>query len=118
VGLERGAVVALFSPNLPEYAVVVIGAIRAGCLVTTINPLLTAGEIGQQLRDCGARLIVTVPELVGQAAEAAAGSQVRDMVVIGDSAGPRWRGSWRLAAARPRQPASSRRWLTRTKTWR
>jgi len=40
-GLERGAVVAIFSPNLPEYAVVVIGAIRAGCVVTTINSLLT-----------------------------------------------------------------------------
>jgi acyl-CoA synthetase (AMP-forming)/AMP-acid ligase II len=49
-GLERGAVVAIVSPNLPEYAVVFIGAIRAGCVVTTINPLLTAGEMGQQLR--------------------------------------------------------------------
>jgi len=86
-GLERGAVVAIFSPNLPEYAVVVIGAIRAGCVVTTINSLLTAGEIGQQLRDCGAELIVTVPELACRAAEAAEGSQVRDIVVIGDSAG-------------------------------
>jgi acyl-CoA synthetase (AMP-forming)/AMP-acid ligase II len=86
-GLTRGDAVAILSPNLPEYAVVFIGVIRAGCVVTTINPLLTAGEIGQQLRDCGARLIVTVPELAGRAAEAAAGSRARDIVVFGDAAG-------------------------------
>jgi acyl-CoA synthetase (AMP-forming)/AMP-acid ligase II len=86
-GLERGHVVAILSPNRPEYAVVLIGAIRAGCVVTTINPLLTAGEIGQQLRDSGALLMVTVPELAGRAAEAAAGSQLRDIVVFGDAIG-------------------------------
>ncbi len=77
----------MLSPNLPEYAVVLIGAIRAGCVITTINPLLTAGGIGQQLRDCGARLIVTVPELAGRAAEAAAGSQLREIVAFGDAGG-------------------------------
>jgi acyl-CoA synthetase (AMP-forming)/AMP-acid ligase II len=82
-GLGRGDVVAILSPNVPEYAVLVIGAVHAGCAVTAINPLLTAGEIRFQLADCAARLIVTVPELAGKAAEAAAGLPAGDVVEIG-----------------------------------
>ena len=86
-GFGHGDVLAILSPNRPEFAVVFIGGIRAGGVVTTINPLFTTGEIGQQLRDCGARLLVTVPELAGRAAEAAAGSLVREIVTIGDAPG-------------------------------
>jgi len=62
-GLGPGDVVAVLSPNIPEYAAVLIGVLHAGCRVTTINALFTADEVHYQLADCGARLIVTVPEL-------------------------------------------------------
>lgn len=32
-------------PNIPEYAIAVLGAIEAGLTVTTINPLYTAGAL-------------------------------------------------------------------------
>jgi len=86
-GFGHGDAVAILSPNLPEYAVVFVGAILAGCVLTTVNPLLTASEIHGQLQDSGTRLIVTVPELAEKAAEAIAGLQVRQVVVISDAPG-------------------------------
>ena len=113
-GLGQGDVVAILCPNIPDYPAVFIGALHAGCRVTTINALFTPGEVRYQLADCGARLIVTVPELAGKAAEAAAGLPVRDVVVVGDAPGatPLARmldngrglieaGRWRQAAVDP-----------------
>ena len=84
-GLGRGDVVALLSQNAPEYPVAFIGAILAGCTVTTINALLTAREIAEQLRDSGARMLVTAAELGDRATEAAVASpRSPDVVVLGD----------------------------------
>ena len=44
-GFEAGEVFAIYSPNLPEYAIAFYGVARAGGTVTTINPLYTAEEI-------------------------------------------------------------------------
>ena len=60
-GFGRGDVLALFSPNLPEYALAVYGAMAAGGAVTTANPLLTPHELAFQLADAGASVLVTVP---------------------------------------------------------
>ena len=48
-GFGKGDVLALSSPNLPEYAVAMYGAMAAGGVVTGANPLLTAGELATQL---------------------------------------------------------------------
>lgn len=32
-------------PNIPEYAVALLGAAEAGLVTTTINPIYTAGKI-------------------------------------------------------------------------
>lgn len=70
-GLARGEVVALHSPNLPAYAPLFHGVARAGGVVTTVNPLSTVRELAFQLRDSGARLLVTVGALGDTALEAA-----------------------------------------------
>ena len=48
-------------PNLPEYALVFHGVCSAGAVNTTVNPLYTEGELAFQLRDSGARMLITVP---------------------------------------------------------
>ena len=53
-GIAPGDVVAVHSPNVPAFATVFHGALRAGATVTTINSLYTAGEVEKQLRDAGA----------------------------------------------------------------
>jgi acyl-CoA synthetase (AMP-forming)/AMP-acid ligase II len=85
-GLGRGDVVAILSPNAPEYPVAFIGTVLAGCVVTTVNALLTAREIGEQLRDSGARMLVTAAGLAERAAEAAAASNITEVTVL-DGAG-------------------------------
>lgn len=41
--LKSGDVVAISMPNVPEYAIVVLGALEAGLTITTINPSYTPG---------------------------------------------------------------------------
>ncbi|MGZ6300113.1 MAG: AMP-binding protein, partial [Candidatus Limnocylindria bacterium] len=71
-GFHKGDVLAIMSPNLPEYPIAFHGVATAGGVNTTLNPTYTADEIAFQLNDSRARLLVTVPPLVGKAQEAAA----------------------------------------------
>ena len=59
-GMGRGKRVAIMSPNLLQYPVVLFGILRAGMTVVNVNPLYTPRELEHQLRDSGARAIVIV----------------------------------------------------------
>jgi acyl-CoA synthetase (AMP-forming)/AMP-acid ligase II len=83
-GLAKGEVVAILAPNCPDYAVVFHGVAFAGLTVTTINPTYTAPEIGHQLKDSGARLLVTIPAFLEVARAAADGLEI---AVIGEAEG-------------------------------
>lgn len=77
-GLRKGDVLALHSPNTIAYPAVFYGATRAGAAVTTVHPLATAEEFAKQLKDSGARWIVTVSlflDAARRAAELASGIQ-------------------------------------------
>ena len=80
-GFGRGDVLAVYSPNVPEFAALVLGVALAGGATTMINPLYIVGELAFQLRDSGARIVVTVPPLIGRASEAARGAAID--VVLG-----------------------------------
>jgi acyl-CoA synthetase (AMP-forming)/AMP-acid ligase II len=86
-GLARGDVLAIYSPNLPEYALAFHGPVMAGGVVTTANPLYTAGELQFQLHDTGAKYLVTVPPVLDRAREAAQGTSVREIFVLGEAEG-------------------------------
>jgi len=86
-GFAPGDVLALYSPNLPEYAVAAYGAMLAGGVVTGANPLLTVDELAGQLADAKARLLVTVPPLLDRALAAAEKAGVAEVVVFGEAAG-------------------------------
>jgi acyl-CoA synthetase (AMP-forming)/AMP-acid ligase II len=82
-GIGKGDVVCVYMPNLPEYAVVFHGVCRAGAANTTANPLYSAREVNHQLHDSGAKLIVTIPMFLDIAREAAQGTHVEEIVLIG-----------------------------------
>ena len=84
-GLAKGDVLAISSPNLPEYAVVFLAATSLGGIVTTANPLSTPGELNHQLVDSGAKLLVTVPPLVDVARQAIDRTVVRELIVFGEA---------------------------------
>jgi acyl-CoA synthetase (AMP-forming)/AMP-acid ligase II len=83
-GFGRGDVLALCAPNTPEYAVAFHAAAALGGVVTTINPAYTAEEIGFQLRDAGARLVVCGDGLADRVRDAGAAED--DVLVMGEPA--------------------------------
>lgn len=83
-GFGGGDALAIHMPNVPEYAVAFHGAAAAGGCATTVNPLYTAGELEHQLRDSGARFLVTVPPFLDTARTAAAAADVEEVFVLGD----------------------------------
>ncbi|MCB0348878.1 MAG: AMP-binding protein, partial [Bdellovibrionales bacterium] len=60
LGLKKGDRLAIQMPNLLQFPVVLFGALRAGLIVTNINPLYTEREMEHQLKDSGAETIVIV----------------------------------------------------------
>ena len=70
-GLGVHGVAAILCPNVPAFATVFHGLLRAGATVTTINSLYTADEIATQLTDAGADWLFTVSALLPAAREAA-----------------------------------------------
>jgi acyl-CoA synthetase (AMP-forming)/AMP-acid ligase II len=89
-GFKKGDVFAIYSPNLPEYAIVFHAVASLGGIVTTVNPLYTAGELAKQLQDSRARLLVTVPPFLAKAKDAAAqAGGIDDIYVFGAAEGAR-----------------------------
>jgi acyl-CoA synthetase (AMP-forming)/AMP-acid ligase II len=86
-GFGSGDVLALWAPNLPQWAGVTLGAMAAGGTVTGVTPAATERELAAQLSDAGASVLVTVPSLVPAARSAAAAAGVRDLVVLGQADG-------------------------------
>ena len=86
-GFKKGDVLAIMAPNLPEYPIAFHGVAAAGGINTTLNPLYTADEIGFQLRDSGARFLLTIPQLIDKAKAAAAQSSVEEIYVFGEAEG-------------------------------
>ena len=62
-GLGPGSVVGIHLPNIPEYLIAFAGALRAGCSVTGISPLLSAKELAYQINDSGAAAVVIMDSL-------------------------------------------------------
>jgi acyl-CoA synthetase (AMP-forming)/AMP-acid ligase II len=86
-GLRKGDVVAIYSPNCAEYAVVFHAVAALGAVNTTVNPTYTTDELAVQLKDSGARLLVTVPAILDKARQAAARAGVEEVFVIGTAEG-------------------------------
>ena len=85
-GLRRGDVCALLAPNSPEWLLACYGAMSAGAVVTGINPQYTAHEVAGQLRQTGARIVVTAPPFLQttRAGIAAAGLRTEIVLIGGD----------------------------------
>jgi acyl-CoA synthetase (AMP-forming)/AMP-acid ligase II len=86
-GFGPGDVLALWAPNLPQWAGVALGAMAAGGTVTGLGPAATGRELATQLGDAGASVLVTVPSLVPAAREAAAAAGVGRLVALGPAEG-------------------------------
>jgi len=57
-GLEPGDRIALMMPNILQYPIALIGAMRAGLIVVNTNPLYTPREMKHQFIDSGVKAIL------------------------------------------------------------
>jgi long-chain acyl-CoA synthetase len=71
-GVQPGDRVGLMLPNIPEFAIVFYGILRAGAIAVPMNPLLKRREVDYYLTDSGAKVLFAWHEV---AAEAEAGSK-------------------------------------------
>ncbi len=62
-GLEKGDVVAINMPNIPQYIIAWLGAMKAGCIISGMSPLLSSLEMEYQLKDSDARGLVTLDDI-------------------------------------------------------
>jgi 4-coumarate--CoA ligase len=88
-GLQKGDVLAMLAPNIPEYAILFHAVAIAGGSVTPINPTYTVEEIEYQLRDSGARFLVTISLFLENAREAAAGVGIEEVYTFDPAEGAR-----------------------------
>jgi long-chain acyl-CoA synthetase len=63
-GVKPGEKVALYLPNCPPAVIAFFGALRAGAVLTQLNPLYSARETAHQLKDSGARTVISLDRFV------------------------------------------------------
>jgi long-chain acyl-CoA synthetase len=78
--------IAIMLPNLIAYPVAFLGALRAGLVVVNVNPLYTPRELGNQLADSGATVIVIMENFAHKLEPVLAETQIKHVVVarLGD----------------------------------
>ena len=88
--LPAGSTVAVMMPNLLQYPVVVTGILRAGMVVSNINPLYTPRELHHQLNDADAKAIVILENTAHTLEKVLPDTGVEKIITtrIGDMLGP------------------------------
>ena len=87
-GFGKGDVMAILSPNIPEYAIAFHAVATVGAINTTINPTYNAEEIAYQLRDAGATYLLTIPLFMENAVAAAKEvGTIKEIFVFGEAEG-------------------------------
>ena len=87
--LARGARVAIMMPNVLQYPVCMLGALRAGYTVVNCNPLYTPRELEHQLNDSGAEAIVVLENFAHTLEQVMPHCSIRHVVLarLGDMLG-------------------------------
>lgn len=66
LGLQRGDRVAVFLPNIPEFALSYYAVVGLGAISASLNVMLKRDEVEFILNDCGAKVLITAAHLLDQ----------------------------------------------------
>ena len=80
--LVAGDRVAVQMPNCLSYPVVVLGTLKAGCVVVNTNPLYTPSEMAHQFKDSGAKVVVIVDLFADKLAQVLSQTPVQHVVTV------------------------------------
>jgi long-chain acyl-CoA synthetase len=81
LGVTKGDRVALVLPNCPQNVIAFYAILRLGAVVVQHNPLYTPHEMGHQLADCGAKVVITLDRAYATVIEAQPETAVEHIVV-------------------------------------
>lgn len=86
LGLKKGDRMAVMLPNLIQYPVAVLAAIRLGIVVVNVDPLYTQRELTLQLKDSGAETVLVLENFAQELEKALTNVSVENIIVsrIGD----------------------------------
>jgi long-chain acyl-CoA synthetase len=80
--LQKGDVVAIQSPNCISNVLAMLAVLRAGLLLTNINPVYTAHETRRQLRDSQVKVLITSSLFPDMTEEAVQGTFVKTVIAL------------------------------------
>jgi len=86
LGADKGDVIAMIVPNIPEFPVAFLGAVGAGLTVTTLNPTYRAEEIAKQLDNSGAKYVLTIGMFLQETRQAISelsATKIENIIVLG-----------------------------------
>ncbi|MCM3599300.1 long-chain-fatty-acid--CoA ligase [Robertmurraya korlensis] len=81
LGLEKGDRVAIMLPNCPQAVISYYGILLAGGVVVPTNPLYTEREIEYQMKDSGAKAIVTLDILFPRVSKVFTQTNLKHIIV-------------------------------------
>ena len=86
LGLKPGDRIAIQLPNIMQYPIVLLGALRAGLVVVNTNPLYTVREMEHQFKDSGAKAIVILENFASNLEQILTTTQIEHVIVtsVGD----------------------------------
>ena len=89
LGVRKGDRVAVMLPNLPAFALAMLGIVRAGAVQVNVNPLYTARELERQLKDSDAKVIVIFSGSTPTLGEIVGNTKIRHVITVetGDGIG-------------------------------
>jgi long-chain acyl-CoA synthetase len=80
LGVQAGERVAIVLPNVPQLVIAFYGTLKAGAVVVLGTPLYTEAEIGAQLRDSEARVLLALSAFRATMERACAGTHVEHII--------------------------------------
>lgn len=83
LGLKKGERIAIQMPNLLQFPIAFIGALRAGLIVVNTNPLYTPREMEHQFKDSGAIAIVIVANFASNLEKIISKTKIKHVIVTG-----------------------------------
>jgi len=86
-GFGKGDVMAIFCPNVPEYAVAFLGVAAIGGVNTTANSLYSTEDLVHQFTDSKAKYLLTIPQFLDRALPAAEQAGIEEVFVLGEAEG-------------------------------
>ena len=98
-GIGKGDRVALYLPNIPEFAICYLAAVKIGAIAVSVNPMLKSDELKYLLNDSGSKLLCTVGELLPHVVTSDYPAVAHVLVCEGDSSGNPTLSEWANAGS-------------------